>query len=262
MNTHHCPILFATVAAALVACGTTHDSDDKPAFPLTDVNRADEAVTLEGMVLHDVCGPPRQTACQSCVSRASRVQSECRANCNLAALITNQFAFSCADSCDDTSPDELCEYACDDADDVPLCEQRAYTFELTTSSNSKHLAACEAAVQRDEECERQTVETDCELFARVESADTIPVYNCFAERACDADPVVCLDLLPTGDLTTRLAAACESEIPESFSEFLELQQPWTSTELLDSALVCAERYCGTDAYVTCLMAWAEVVAPD
>jgi hypothetical protein len=244
-------LAFTLLPCSLVACGGENTGGD----PLTDLNRGDEALTLDGMVLHDECAAVAKDRCGSCIEHAARVQNDCRSACNVQAALSGDFAFNCASSCTETSVHDLCEYACESQDDEHQCERRAYSFEITAPVQEDNQRACEAAVTRDQECDELTVAPDCELYGRVESPKVIPVYECLAERACGTATESCMALLPQGTLVEALTAACADEIDPSLLDYLTIQQGWVHPNLQEAAEVCAERYCGTDDYEACLEAW-------
>ena len=248
--------LLALTALSMSACGGSPDAGGPD---LTDINRVSEALELDGMRFHDTCAKKTATECSSCLARARRVQNSCREACNLQARVSGNFAFNCASSCTETSPSELCEYACDAPTEKAQCEQRKFEFELLVESDPAVKDACEAAVRRDDGCRESNIEDDCELYGRVESADTLPTYACLTELACGEQLEQCYDQLPKSRLTSELETACETVVDPKLVERLDLQGRWITPLLQSNALLCADRYCETEDYQQCLWAWSNAV---
>lgn len=239
--------------ANLVSCGGAEGDDSAPVT--TGVNRADQTLTLDGMILHDTCESYTQDKCSSCMTRARSIQQECRSACNLQAQVSGNFAFNCASSCDSTPASDLCGYACEGPREEPQCQRREFEFEITNPVDPNVRAACEAAVKRDDQCSSLNVGSNCALYGRVESPDVIPVYACLARTSCGSDATTCFTALPSGTLVEDLTAVCETEIRSSLVDELTSQGPWVLPQLRENALVCGERYCGTEDYEPCLWAW-------
>ncbi|HWA73392.1 MAG TPA: hypothetical protein VG937_13695 [Polyangiaceae bacterium] len=127
------------------------------------------------------------------------------------------------------------------------------------------VAACQAAVARDSSCGTGTVDPDCELAGRVESAGMAEAYDCDAQTPCGESPQACFpasDRTLANEICSVVAEECDTWICTSeASNAISHATPWWRAETIEAARACLrEPYCRN--ITDCLSAWRYAVFSD
>ena len=100
--------------------------------------------------------------------------------------------YDCASICDSSS----CYRTCPSGDS---CEQYEFTVQLPKGRDEALFEACEQAMARHVECgTSRAASANCDIFARVERADAVGIYQCLARTPCDQSIDHCNNLPPSG----------------------------------------------------------------
>lgn len=169
-----------------------------------------------------------------------------------------------------TAPGYDCEGVCRDlwcagcSRDSTACDRYRYSFDTSSVAPIQELEeACNAAVERDEECGSSSVGDNCELVARVESKDTLEAYNCVAETACEGDAGPCYPSAPEPKLRQTVCETIDDacwahRCTREGEELLDIAESWFTVEALEAAQGCLSETSCIDIQ-NCLVAWQRAV---
>ncbi|MCA9666204.1 MAG: hypothetical protein KC503_11475 [Myxococcales bacterium] len=151
--------------------------------------------------------------------------SQCDADRRVACKGWGEMASSCSRMCTNLASSYVvcdCDWEyeearkCEDCSGVEsACLDQGFEAKLRTQRDEKVYAACSRAVARDEKCNEATVNSACDLSARVERSEAVVAYDCHATTPCGTSTDGCGATLPAADMAAKLCDVLRSRCGEA-----------------------------------------------